>query len=581
MSQPTPPRFAQEASTKRWRERRLRALDLALMVAVLVIAVQVRTAWQDATIVADWPWFVHSANSIALGDRAPFLQLLYSSVPCAVFAGLIRLVPHPDRLLWAWAALGACTAPIGYLAVRRLAGPAAGLGAGLILALSSGDASVVEGIKSPYVISTLTALAALGLVGATQRRPWGPPLLVFGVAMAVAFHVGLFPLVVPVCALAAVHLARLPRTQALISGLACLLLGGVVLGWVLALDLDHLLGDLAFYQSSYPSAAPPGLLDRARWLLGLLEAQQLALAGWPGLIPGLDDMYLQGMASTPITLQVAAGVSWLGIVVLSIRGLVAWRARRGGAPGSHAARGQLQAGAVGLQAWLLLLCGSFVYLKNGWQFDYLQYHHFVSLPPLALTALAGLGVAVLPSRPRWLPALVPTVAIGAWLVLARDAPLHPLPRPPVQLAPRTPVVRSARTANLVSHLVRTDAKARQHQPGVVLWGPWGDSAEPWLMAALINAQARLAWAPDDLPPACYLVTTPTLAARVETGRRLLEQPEGLVLIALDSCDELHQLQPLICARSGARRWRDDDVGDPMPETAFLEDLLDCSLLPAP
>jgi hypothetical protein len=577
MTEAGPPRFAVAHFSTRWQRAGWVLLDLVLACALVVVAVQVRTAWQDAVLVADWPWFVHSSNAMAMGEPPPFLQLLYSSVPCACFAGLIRLTQDPDRLLWAWAALGALSAPLSYLAVRRIAGPAAGLAAGLILALSSGDAAVVEGIKSPYIISTFTALAALGLVGATQRRPWGSPLLVLGAAMAVGFHLGLWPIVLPVCLLAAVHLLRLRRRQAITSGLVCLLAGGAVLGWVLVADLEHLLGDLAFYQGAFPSQAPAAAGARALWSLDLLLQQQRALAGWSGLQSGLDGMFMQGLASTATSLLLVAALVWAGLGALAVRLVLALRRRRAGTPPTADQRWQLTAGYAGLQAWLLVLCGSFIYLKNGWQFDYLEFHHFVSLPPLLLVAVAGLGVALLPARWRWLPSIVPTAAALAWLALAWGGPLHPLPRPEAPPPRDAHTVRSARTANTMSALVRTDAQGRGVQPGLVLWGPFGDSLEPWLFAALVNAQARLAWDDRSLPHGCYLATTPTLARRIEVGERLLEQPDGLVLIALTSCDDLRALDHRLCHTAGSRRWRGDNGGPPMAETAFLEDYLSCSL----
>lgn len=577
MSEDRPPRFTPAHFSTRWQRAGWVLLDLVLVVGLLLVAIQVRTAWPDAVLSADWPWFVHSSNAIAMGEPPPFLQLLYSSVPCAFFAGLIRITQDPDRLLWAWAALGALSAPLSYLAVRRIAGPAAGLAGGLILALSTADASVVEGIKSPYVISTFTALAALGLVAATQRRPWGPPLLVLGAALAVGFHLGLWPIIPLVCLLAAVHLLRLRRRQALPSGLAALVLGGGVLGWVLVSDLEHLLGDLAFYRGAFPSQAPDGAGAHALWVLDLLIQQQRALAGWTGLQQGHDAMFLQGLASTVTSLHIVAALIWVGLLALAARLGLTLRRRRAGEPPTADQRWQLTAAMAGLQAWLLLLCGSFIYLKNGWQFDYLEFHHFVSLPPLLLVAVAGLGLAVLPARWRWLPTTAPAAATLAWLALGWGSALHPLPRAEVPVPRDAHTVRSARTANAMSALVRSDAQARGLQPGAVLWGPFGDTLEPWLFAALVNAQARLAWDDRSLPPGCYLITTPTLAKRITAGERLLEQPEGLVLIALPSCEDLSALDRRICGTTGSRRWRGDNGGPPMAETAFLDDYLSCSL----
>jgi hypothetical protein len=567
MSEHPPP--ATSTPGRRWTWR---GLDTILLIGLIILAVQARVAWEDVALSADWPWFIHSANAIALGSPPPYVQLLYSSVPCVVFAGLIRLFQDPDTLLWAWAALGAMSAPLVYLAVRRVGGPAAAACAGTILALSTGETEVVAGIKSPYTIAACSSLAALGLVAAQQRRPWGAPLLVLGAALAVGFHVGLYLIVPAVCLLALVHLLRLPRRRALGAGLACLVLGGLVLGWVLAVDLDRLLEDLDFYRQAFPSKAPARQPARTLWALGLLLDQQRALAGSSGLAAGLHDMFLQGLASTTASLRWTSAVGALGLAVGTGRALLR-RRREGRGPDPRN-----DALLIGLQAWLLVLCGSLIYLKNGWQQDYLQFHHFVSLPPLMLVALAGLGAACSPTRHRGVIALASALALGGWLTLSWGGGLHPPLREASPLPAHTPVIRSARTANQLSRLVRADAEARGAAPAVVLWGPWGDRDEPWLFAALVNTQARLAWRPEGLPAACYLIAPTRRAERIAPGRRLSERAEGLTLIAFDGCEELAELAPELRRHSGTRAWRDDDVGEPMEETAFLDELLGRSLV---
>jgi hypothetical protein len=337
-------------------------------------------------------------------------------------------------------------------------------------------------------------------------------------------------------------------------------------------DLERLLEDLEFYRGAFPSTAPAGGAARLAWLAGLLVDQQRALAGDSQLVEGLHAMFLQGLASTIASLRLLSVIVGAGLLVGLLRTLAGMRRPQG------AQDGRRDALLVGLTAWLLVSAGSFVYLKNGWEQDYLQFHHFVSLPPLMVLAAAGLGAALSPWRDhRWM-ALASTLGLAGWLALSWGQGLHPPLRDASPLPAHTPVVRSARTANAISQLVREDARARDRAPAIVLWGAWGDRDEPWLFAALVNHQARLAWAPEGLPAACYLVAPPRQARAIDPGRRLLEQPEGLVLIAFDDCEELAAQAPVIRRHSGTRAWRDDDVGPPMAETAFLDDLLGQSLL---
>lgn len=560
------------ASNPRWHRWRW-PLDLILVGALWLLAARLRLAWDDLLIVTDVPWFVHSSNAIALGERAPFLQLLYGSVPCGVFALLIRVFQDPIRLLQAWGVLGALSAPVTYLAVRRLAGPVAGFAAGVLMALSTADVALVTGIKSPYVISLFSGIMVLGLVAATLRRPWGVPTMIFGAAMAVAFHLGLWPIAPLVCVLGALHLLRLPRRQAVLSGAVATLLGGLVVAWTAVLDLEHLLGDLDFYRGEYPSQAPSAALDQVVWQLNLLWKQQLAFAGSPALAEGIHDMFFQGLVSTVGTLQLVSAGIWLGAVALAVQLALAWR-QRGGL--SQARRRQLAIGLAGLQAWLLLLVGSTLYLRNAWLFDYLQYHHLVALVPVMIVAVVGLLAMAAPPR-AWAWSLLPCALLVGWYQLTSDTVLFD-PRQPASKPATTEVgVRSTRTAAQFAVVMRDHAILAGVQPGMVLWGPWGDSHEPWLFVSLVNSFARLAWDADDLPQGCYLATTPRKAGRVPGAARLAEHGDQLVLLALPSCQALSDLDAQVCGTIGSRAWRADPSAPTLDESAWLQDWLSCPL----
>ncbi len=331
-----------DGRARAWRHARW-AVDLICAVCLLGLAAHTRLAWVDLGIDVDWTWFVESANDLATGRAHRYVQFLYSSVPVVLFAGFIELVQDPMRLLRAWALLGALVAPLTYLAVRQVGGPIAGLAAGWVVAAQYDNVVTCTGIKSPYAIATWTALAMLGLAAASRRKPWGVPLLVLGTALAVGHHLGLWMMAPLVVVLACVHLARLPRPQAVGAGAAALLLGGAVLAVVLVFDLGRWLGELEEYRARFGESSSLGAGFGA--FLELMLGQLPETHG---------ERLLAGLAATTSSLRLLGGCVLAGTAALAARlGWLLWQ-RRAGAEPSHPQRPVLEAGLTGLQALALL-----------------------------------------------------------------------------------------------------------------------------------------------------------------------------------------------------------------------------------
>jgi len=508
------------------------------MLALLLIAAQLRTSWYDLPIAADWGWFVESSNALATGHPPTTGQFLYTSVPCVLFAGLIELFQDPIRLMQSWAVLGALVAPITYLAVRRLAGPLGGLAAGWIVATDLSSAVTVMGIKSPYAIASWTALACLGLVGATQRRTWGVPVLVLGTALAVSHHLGLWLLAPAVTVLAGVHLLRLPRPRALAAGGIALLLGGAVLAIVIGFDLHRLMGEVVEYRARFdrPEASfDVGLITFVKLLVGRLPATHA-------------EELLSGMASNIGTLELLGACTVLGFGGATARAAWQWRTRRRDPALSATHRPALEASVVGLQAFLLLGLGISPYLANLVGNDYFETHHVVALPPLALVALAGWARGVAPVRLGAWGRLVPTAAVGAWLWMVMPQLMEvPSKGGGPTLLPTDSFMNTAAVANAV----REDARVLGRQPFLLQWSQRPHQYSPWMLADLAEDLARLNRDEHELPKACYLLTPTRLARRISTGREVaLPTETGLALWAYDDCDQLAALEEVLCHGQG-------------------------------
>lgn len=539
------------------------ALDLLLVVLLLAVAAQARLSWNDLGIDVDWTWFVESSNDLARGQAHAYVQFLYSSIPCVLFAGLIELVHDPLRLVRAWALLGALSAPLTYLAVRRVGGPFAGLAAGWIVATHYDNVITVAGIKSPYAIATWAALACLGLAAATQRRPWGVPVLVLGTALAVTHHLGLWMLTPAVVVLAGLHLWRLPWRQALVAGALTIVLGGAVLALFLGFDLTRLLGELDEYRARF-GGDPSSLLTGAEVWLGLLG----------GRVPEPHGgRLLAGLASTPGSLRLLGAVATTGLTAALLR-VAWWHKRQRGLDAPAPALAVHHALATGAQALLLLGLGSGLYLVNMVNSAYLENHHVVALVPILALAMAGLARGLAPARSGAWGALLPTAALGGWLALAHGT-LLTVPAPPVN--PNLLEVHSLQNAAEIGRVVRADARARGAQPGVLLWTQRSEQLSPWLLPDLANELARLDWRTEDEPTICYLVNQPGLDRHLEGGRPIpLSARARLNLRAFDDCGQLRALESPLCHDvDHTFLWRGQNFGMRPDATSFLEGVLPC------
>lgn len=539
------------------------ALDAALVLVLLVVASQARLSWSDLGIDVDWTWFVESSNELARGRAHTYVQFLYTSVPCVLFAGFIELFHDPEHLLWAWALLGACAAPLTYLALRSVAGPLAGLAAGWIVATHYDSVVTVAGIKSPYAIVTWTALACLGLVAATQRKPWGVPVLVVGAALAVAHHLGLWLTAPAVVLLAALHLARLTRRQALVAGGIALVLGGAVLAVVLHFDLARLLGELDEYRARFGRGTSTALTGVATWL-GLLT----------GRVPEPNSArLLAGLASTPGSLRLLGAIATLGLTSALVR-LAWWLKRRRGQDAPDPGIAIHHALGTGAQALLLLGLGSCLYLGNMVHSAYLENHHVVALVPIAALAMGGLARGLAPTRLGPWGCLLPAAALGGWLAMAHGN-LLPVPAPPMH--PSLQEVHSFHNAAELGRVLRADARARGAQPGLLLWTQRPEQFSPWLLPDLANELARLDWNTGDEPRICYLVNRPSLDKHLSGGRPVpLSEEVRLSLRAFDDCAALGELEgPLCHDLEHSFVWRGQTFGTRPDDTRFLEDVLPC------
>ncbi len=557
---PPPPHGALASARRHWRG----ILDLALVAVLAVVAGQARLAWVDLGISVDWTWFVESSNSLAQGRAHQYVQYLYTSVPCVIFAGFIEVLHDPMRLMKAWALLGALCAPLTYLAVRRVAGPVGGMAAGWILAVHYDNVVTVTGIKSPYAIATWTALAALGLAASTQRRPWGPPLFVLGAALAIGHHLGLWLLTPAVVVLACLHIARLRGRQRWLSAGLSLALGAAVLGIVLAFDLTRLLEEIPDYRARFGS--PQGsMASGAATFMGLLLGRVPALHG---------ERLLSGLASTTTSLRLLGGVAAAGIVVTAGRLAWLWRRRRAGAEPLPAQRPVLEASAVGLQALLLLGLGACLYLANMVGNDYFENHHVVALVPILALAMGGLARGLASARLGAWGALIPSIALAGWLWQIMP---HLMPLPAPAISPAQFEVHSFRNAAEVAVAIRDDARAMGRQPGLLLWTRRPDQVTPWLLPDLANELARLDWRGDDLPPACYVVHQRGLDARLGAGRAIpLSHVTGLSLRAFDDCSQLAPLEGILCGGlDRSSLWRGQQWTGKADATAFLDQVLPC------
>jgi 4-amino-4-deoxy-L-arabinose transferase-like glycosyltransferase len=274
---------------------------------------------------------------------------------------------------------GALTVLVLYHAVRRLAGPGAGLAAAAILAVSPATVALNRGNISDTLMILLTVLAADATVTAvvTGRRR---PILLAGLWIGLAFQAKMLEAWLVLPAVGACYLMaaqggwaqRLRRTAAM--GLAAAV---VSLTWMTAATLwpasmrpyfDGSQDDSAFQQvfvyngfGRLDQASPDQILDRTIKL------------GIPAPPPATWDRLLTG--------SLGRDTGWL--LAAALVALVAGLAARRGQPRTDAFR----AGLVLWGIWLIVLAASFSVSA------YINSYYTAALSP-AVAALLGSGLAL-------------------------------------------------------------------------------------------------------------------------------------------------------------------------------------------
>ncbi len=429
-----------------------RRRDLVTLALIFALAAGQRLAWTDLLFNEDWEWIFRFVGDWG-ATRGEYALFLYSSMPAALFSLVAWSFDGPMVPLRIWALLGSLGAPLLYLALRRVVGWLPSTLAALALALSVSDAHTAIGLRTPYLASTFVALGLLGLVAGYQKRWWGPPLLAGGMAAAVGFHLGLWPLAIATCVVLVGLLVRLGtgRLPALSWMVTCLA-GGTVVGLVAELDGAHLASDL---QILAESVFPPGLEAR----------------------PDLEWAATYGLGAPTPLLAVTGGACLLG--------LCAWlprlhRAKRAGDP-------HVGAGVVGLLASLLLVSGATDFARHAVQDAYLWYHHLVPLQPLLLVALVGAGAGLLPEVPSRLERGLVWSLLVVW-VLQAAAQVPGAMAERLTLAP-TPT-RSLRAATTLATAIGDHAWLSKHTPALLWLDDRGELFDSCLEVKLVEALAQ-------------------------------------------------------------------------------------------
>jgi len=291
---------------------------------------------------------------------------------------------------------GAATILVLYRAVRRLAGPAAGLAAAAVLAVTPVTVLLGRGNVSDSLLILLLVLAAdatsAALVSGSLRH-----LLLAGVWVGLAFQAKMIQAWLALPALAAAYLLAAPaarlRTRCAHVALAGLVTAVISLSWMTAISLvpaqsrpyvDGSPNDSVYTQvfdynglgrltGNWKTAAgPPSPI-----LVAAVESGRLLNAETFGIKPGWHRL---------LTGPFAADGGWLlPAAVAGALGLLISRRRQG-------RRDPLRAAVVLWGGWWLVLA---VFFSAG---TYLNAYYVAALVP-AVAALCGAGVAACGPRP--------------------------------------------------------------------------------------------------------------------------------------------------------------------------------------
>jgi 4-amino-4-deoxy-L-arabinose transferase-like glycosyltransferase len=291
---------------------------------------------------------------------------------------------------------GALTILVLYRAVRRLAGPAAGLTAAAVLAATPITVLLGRGNVSDSLLILLLVLAAdatsAALINGSPRQ-----LLLAGAWVGLAFQAKMIQAWLVLPALAAAYLLAAPaarlRTRCAHVALAGLVTAVVSLSWMTAVSLvpaqdrpyvDGSANDSLYTQvfdynglgrltgNSANIAGPPSPILSAAIKSGdILNAETLAIKpSWHRLLSGL-------LAADSGWLLLAAAVGALGVIISRRR---------------HGRRDPLRAAVVLWGGWWLLLA---LFFSTG---SYLNSYYVAALIP-AVAALCGTGLAGCGPRP--------------------------------------------------------------------------------------------------------------------------------------------------------------------------------------
>lgn len=292
---------------------------------------------------------------------------------------------------------GVLTVGVLYWAVRRLAGPVAGLVAAAVLALTPATTALDRGNISDSLMILLVVLAAAGVVAAIPTGRWAPIILA-GVCVGLAFWAKMIEAWLVLPALGLVYLVdgagplRRRVGQLAVGGLVA---AAVSMAWMAAISLvparQRPYVDGSHHNSIFEQVFDYNGFGRLgqQTPLQLLSGQQLGIDLVPRAPSGAGRLFHGDLGRD---------IGWLLplAAVAALWGLVSRR---------HAARGDGPRAAFVLWGtWLVTLAVVFSVTS-----DVISYYTAALAPPIA--ALLGTAVATaLPARGR---TPVPTVALPA------------------------------------------------------------------------------------------------------------------------------------------------------------------------
>ncbi len=303
---------------------------------------------------------------------------------------------HIWALILPQAAEGVLTIVVLYRAVRRLAGPAAGLTAAAVLAVTPITVLLNRGNISDSLLTLLLVLAAdatsAALLSGSPRQ-----LMLAGVWVGLAFQAKMIQAWLALPALAAAYLLAAPaarlRTRCAHVALAGLVTVVVSLCWMTAVSLvpaqDRPYADGSPNDSVYTQVFDYNGLGRltGNWarlagppsplLVAAKESGRLLNANTIGIKPGWHRLLAGPFAADSGWLLPAAVAAALGVLIS--------RRRRG-------RRDPLRAAVVLWGGWWLVLA---VFFSAG---SYLNSYYVAALVP-AVAALCGTGIAACGPRP--------------------------------------------------------------------------------------------------------------------------------------------------------------------------------------